>query len=77
MLRHPVGMYLMLWLFLTTTGGATSGSAEFPTKEACEAGRKQFAEMLVAFSEESGPEPHPHFRAPLQVRCVKKETGKP
>jgi hypothetical protein len=70
-------MWIMLWLFLTTTGGVTSGSAEFPSKDACEAGRKQLGEMLVSVNEGDLTGKGPRFDPPPEIRCVQKATGKP
>ncbi|WP_155935206.1 hypothetical protein [Methylobacterium sp. 10] len=70
-------MWIMLWLFMSTTGGLTSGSAEFPTKEACEAGRKELGGMLVRVNEGGDGTARPMFAPPPEIRCIQKATGKP
>ena len=69
--------YVMLWLFMTTTGGLTSGSVDFPSKEACEAGRKEFGAMLVAVSEGLNRNYEPAVLPPPEIRCIQRATGKP
>lgn len=70
-------MWTMLWLFMTTTGGLTSGASDFPTKEACEAARKEFGGMLVRLNEDDPQRGRPTFLNPPEVRCIQKATGKP
>ncbi|CAO4134756.1 hypothetical protein OFEAOIEE_LOCUS2493 [Methylorubrum extorquens] len=69
--------YVMLWLLMTTTGGLTSGSVDFPTKEACEAAKSQFGAMLVAVSEGHNRGYEPAVLPPPEVRCIQRTTGKP
>ena len=69
--------YVMLWLFMTTTGGLTSGSVDFPTKEACEAGRKEFGAMLISLAEGDLGSQRPTFLNPPEIRCIQRTTGKP
>ena len=69
--------YVMLWLFMTTTGGLTSGSVDFPSKEACEAGRLELGKMLVSLNESGDSSPRPMFIPPPEVRCIQRTTGKP
>jgi hypothetical protein len=70
-------MWTMLWLFMTTTGGLTSGASDFPTKEACEAARKELGGMLVAVSEGKDRDYNPAVLPPPEIRCIQKATGKP
>lgn len=70
-------MWTMLWLFMTTTGGLTSGAADFPTKEACEAARKELATMVVSVNEGGTERGRPIFVPPMELRCIQKATGKP
>lgn len=67
----------MLWLFMTTTGGLTSGASDFPTKEACEAARMELGKMLVAVNEGDAGTIRPMFASVPEIRCIQKATGKP
>lgn len=69
--------YVMLWLFMTTTGGLTSGSVDFPTKDACEAARKEFGGMLISVSEGVNRTDGPSMLPPPEIRCIQRTTGKP
>lgn len=69
--------YVMLWLFMTTTGGLTSGSVDFPSKEACEAARKEFGAMLISLNEGDLKSERPMFLNPPEIRCIQRTTGKP
>lgn len=69
--------YVMLWLFMTTTGGLTSGSADFPSKEACEAGRLELGKMLVSVSEGLNRTDGPAMLPPPEIRCIQRNTGRP
>jgi len=69
--------YVMLWLFMTTTGGLTSGSVDFPNKETCEAARKEFGSMLIALNEGDLRTERPMFLNPPEIRCIQRTTGKP
>lgn len=69
--------YVMLWLFMTTTGGLTSGSVDFPSREACEAARKEFGAMLVNLAESTDRPPGLMFANPPEIRCIQRTTGKP
>lgn len=70
-------MWIMLWLFMTTTGGLTSGAVDFPTKDACEAARKELGGMLVRLNEGESPGQRPMFLPMPEIRCIQKATGKP
>ncbi|WP_132254740.1 hypothetical protein [Methylobacterium segetis] len=67
----------MLWLFMTTTGGLTSGSADFPSKDACEAARMEMGKMTLAIDEKSDAGQRPMIANPVEIRCIQKATGKP
>ena len=69
-------MWIMLWLFMSTSGSITSGAVEFPTKEACLEARKQWVEEITAISEQGGPGPHPYVNA-SDFRCLQRASGKP
>ena len=67
----------MLWLFMSTTGGLTSGSVDFPTKDACDAARKELGLMLSSVNEGGMGSGRPMFAPPPEIRCIQKATGKP
>jgi hypothetical protein len=65
-------MWTMLWIITLSAGGITSGVAEFPTKDACEAAALQLKQVNQLAGEAASINP------PIAtVRCIQKATGKP
>lgn len=65
-------MWIMLWVITLSGAGITSGAAEFPTKDACEAASTQLKQVNQLAGEEAS------VVAPVAtVRCIQKATGKP
>ncbi|GLS45157.1 hypothetical protein [Methylobacterium brachythecii] len=64
-------MWIFVWLSVAAHGVVSSGTIEFPTKEACEAGKKSWGEMYVTQTERGGSAPY------LDAKCIQKQTGKP
>jgi hypothetical protein len=71
MTGHAAGMCIMLWVAVSAGGVLSSGTIEFPTQEACEAGKKSWGAVAVPLSEKVQAEQH------LDARCIQKATGKP
>lgn len=68
--------YVMLWLFMTTTGGVTSSSVDLLSKEACEAARKEFGAMMILLNEGELGSHRPILLNPPETRCIQRATGK-
>ncbi|CAO4170955.1 Secreted protein [Methylorubrum extorquens] len=64
-------MWILIWLSVAPGGVVTSGTMDFPTKEACEAGMKTWGQMYVSKTEENQSIPR------LDAKCVDRKTGKP
>lgn len=65
-------MWIMFWVITLSASGITSGAAEFPTKDACEAATLQMKQVNQLAGEAAGIVP------PIAtVRCIQKATGKP
>lgn len=64
-------MWIMLWVAVSAGGVLSSGAIEFPTQDACEAGRKSWGGAVIEATEEARAVPT------LAARCVQKATGKP
>lgn len=71
MTGHAAGMWIMLWVTVSAGGVLSSGSIEFPTADACEAGRKAWGATVGEVTEQARAIPH------IGARCIQKTTGKP
>jgi hypothetical protein len=64
-------MWIMLWVSVSAGGVLTSGTIEFPTQDACEAGKRSWGEVAVPTTERQPTIPS------INLRCIQRATGKP
>jgi hypothetical protein len=68
--------YVMLWILISSTGGLTSGSQEFPSREACEAAQAEMKALAVDMVDRGSKEGLPSVGYPVGIRCISKSNGK-
>lgn len=68
--------YILFWIFISSTGGLTSGSQEFPSREACEAAQKEMKALAVDMLDKGTKEGLPYVSYPIGLKCVSKSIGK-